>query len=73
MYFKINCISRSGNTVIRVIKLQDRPLSSNHIIKKMLLELNHSSKLTDQYSYVIGSWKETDLDNWMKYINNKLK
>ena len=69
---KATFIAQDGTTIIRMDK-SFTPIAPMHAIKCMLTDINKSAKLTNQFSYVKGSYTtECSTKEWIAYLRERI-
>lgn len=70
--YKATFIAQDGTTIIRMNKSFTRVVPM-HGIKCMLTDINKSAKLTNQFSYVKGSYTtECSTKEWIAYLRERI-
>lgn len=65
-------IAQDGTTIIRMNKSFTRAVPMT-IVKWMLADINKSAKLTNQYSYVKGSYTtDCTTKEWITYLKERM-
>ena len=66
-------ISQSGKSKKLMQKVYVSKASPMIVIKELLLEANRQAKITDQYSYVKGSYTtECSTKEWIAYLRERI-
>ena len=66
-------ISQTGDIKILMKKMFVTKISPMLVIKELLLEANKMAKVTDQYSYVKGSYTtECSTKEWIAYLIERI-
>lgn len=66
-------ISQSGKSKQLMKKMFVSKASPMIVIKELLLEANRQAKITDQYSYVKGSYTtECSTKEWIAYLRERI-
>ena len=69
---KATFIAQDGTTIIRMNK-SFPPIVPMTVIKCMLTDINTSAKLTNQFSYVKGSYTtECSTKEWIAYLRERI-
>ena len=69
---KATFIAQDGTTIIRMNKSFSRVVPM-HIVKWMLTDINKSAKLTNQFSYVKGSYTtKCSTKEWIDYLKERI-
>ena len=69
---KATFITQDGTTIIRMNKSFTR-VAPMTVIKCMLTDINKSAKLTNQFSYVKGSYTtECSTKEWIAYLRERI-
>ena len=69
---KATFIAQDGTTIIRMNKSCTR-VAPMTVIKCMLTDINKSAKLTNQFSYVKGSYTtECSTKEWIAYLRERI-
>ena len=69
---KATFIAQDGTTIIRMNKYCIR-VAPMTVIKCMLTDINKSAKLTNQFSYVKGSYTtECSTKEWIAYLRERI-
>ena len=69
---KATFIAQDGTTIIRMYK-SFTPIVSMTAIKLMLTDINKSAKLTNQFSYVKGSYTTNcSTKEWISYLLERI-
>ena len=69
---KATFIAQDGTTIIRMSKSFTRAVPMT-IVKWMLTDINKSAKLTNQFSYVKGSYtSDCSTKEWIAYLKERI-
>ena len=69
---KATFIAQDGTTIIRMNKYFTR-VAPMTIVKWMLTDINKSAKLTNQFSYVKGSYTtDCSTKEWIAYLRERI-
>ena len=69
---KATFIAQDGTTIIRMNK-SFTPIAPMTVIKCMLTDINKSAKLTNQFSYVKGSYTTNcSTKEWIAYLRERI-
>ena len=69
---KATFIGQDGTTIIRMYK-SFPPIVPMTVIKCMLTDINKSAKLTNQFSYVKGSYAtDCSTKEWIAYLRERI-
>ena len=69
---KATFIAQDGTTIIRMYK-SFTPMVPMTVIKLMLTDINKSAKLTNQFSYVKGSYTTNcSTKEWIAYLRERV-
>lgn len=69
---KATFIAQDGTTIIRMNKYSSRVVPMN-FVKWMLTDINNSAKLTNQFSYVKGSYTtKCSTKEWIAYLRERI-
>ena len=70
---KATFIAQDGTTIIRMNKSYSRVVVPMQIVKCMLTDINKSAKLTNQFSYVKGSYtSDCSTKEWIAYLKERI-
>ena len=65
-------VAQDGTTIVRMSKSYTKAVPMT-IIKWMLADINKSAKLTNQYSYVKGSYTtDCTTKEWITYLKERI-
>ena len=69
---KATFIAQDGTTIIRMNKYSTRVVPMQ-VVKWMLTDINKSAKLTNQFSYVKGSYTtKCSTKEWIDYLKERI-
>ena len=69
---KATFIAQDGTTIIRMNKSFTRVVPM-HVVKILLTDINKSAKLTNQFSYVKGSYTtDCSTKEWIAYLRERI-
>ena len=69
---KATFIAQDGTTIIRMSKSFSRAVPMT-IVKWMLTDINKSAKLTNQFSYIKGSYtSDCSTKEWIAYLRERI-
>lgn len=69
---KATFIAQDGTTIIRMNKYFSR-VAPMQVVKWMLTDINKSAKLTNQFSYVKGSYTtKCSTKEWIDYLRERI-
>lgn len=65
-------VAQDGTKIVRMSKSYTKAVPMT-IVKLMLADINKSAKLTNQYSYVKGSYKaDCTIKEWIAYLRERI-
>ena len=69
---KATFIAQDGTTIIRMYKAYT-PMCPMSVVKILLTDINKSAKLTNQFSYVKGSYTtDCSTKEWIAYLRERI-
>ena len=69
---KATFIAQDGTTIIRMYKFFT-PMVPMNVVKILLTDINKSAKLTNQFSYVKGSYtSDCSTKEWIAYLRERI-
>ena len=72
VFCKATFIAQDGTTIIRMYKAFT-PIAPMSVVKILLTDINKSAKLTNQFSYVKGSYTTNcSTKEWIAYLRERV-